>query len=227
MEGLDLCVRTPSRWVEGARRGFRNLGWVVAGGERPQPWWISLGRSTLLIRLNFLTITAFFSMAPLGPRALGAGAHGKQVVTALGRLWWTGNCHDGGVHPYWATTPCTGGVWHHSGSTCHRSRFFAIRGMLKDPLGSPGSWTKLRVSKEAAFVSRMSEHPCLLCSPGPWKARLLTGADDDQAVIKGPDFSVAGLEGFESELQDPDCEKDLLISKEGGSGFLRGLLGTF
>lgn len=83
------------------------------------------------------------------------------------------------------------------------------------------------MSKEAAFVSRMSEHPCLLCCPGPWKARLLTEADDDQAVIKGPDFSVAGLEGFESELQDPDCEKDLLISKEGGSGFLRGLLGTF
>ena len=89
MEGSDLCVRTPSRWVEGARRGFRNLGWVVAGGERPQPRWISVGRSTLLIRLNFLTITAFLSMAPLGPRALGAGAHGKQVVTQL-----SGGCDE-------------------------------------------------------------------------------------------------------------------------------------
>lgn len=89
MEGLDLCVRTPSRWVEGARRGFRNLGWVVAGGERPQPRWISVGRSTLLIRLNFLTITAFLSMAPLGPRALGAGAHGKQAVTQL-----SGGCDE-------------------------------------------------------------------------------------------------------------------------------------
>lgn len=89
MEGLDLCVRTPSRWVEGARRGFRNLGWVVAGGERPQPRWISVGRSTLLIRLNFLTITAFLSMAPFGPRALGAGAHGKQAVTQL-----SGGCDE-------------------------------------------------------------------------------------------------------------------------------------
>lgn len=83
MDGLDLCVRTPSRWVEGARRGFRSLGWVVAGGERLQPQWISVGRSTLLIRLNFLTITAFLSMAPLESRVLGAGTHGKQVVTQL------------------------------------------------------------------------------------------------------------------------------------------------
>ena len=29
-------------------------------------------------------------------------------------------------------------------------------------------------------------------SPGPWKARLLTEADDDQAVVKGPDFSSGG-----------------------------------
>lgn len=38
---------------------------------------------------------------------------------------------------------------------------------------------------------------------------------------------VAGVKGFESELQDPDCEKDLLISKEEGSGFFRGLLDTY
>lgn len=38
---------------------------------------------------------------------------------------------------------------------------------------------------------------------------------------------VAGTKGFESELQAPDCEKDLLMSEEGGSGFPRGLLDIY
>lgn len=83
------------------------------------------------------------------------------------------------------------------------------------------------MSKEAGFVSRVSEYPCLLCLQALGKPVSSQRLMMIKQWLRAQTSVVAGIKGFESELQDPDCEKDLLISKEEGSGFFRGLLDTY